>query len=102
MEHRIFHGQFSSMNWWNACRIHFNRGNLIVQKVDYDDGVGIQIKTRDHPHRVGIPHWVSILNRWKMVYTVQVGQQTWMGIAASLGIPRWQRSQPGQYFEPIG
>ncbi|NMB63019.1 MAG: zinc ribbon domain-containing protein [Chloroflexi bacterium] len=85
MEHRIFHGQFSSTELVECLQIHFNRGNLLVQKVDYDDGVGIQIKTRDHPTSGGDTALGIYLKQVEDGVSVQVGQQTWLGIAASLG-----------------
>jgi hypothetical protein len=85
MEHKIFHGQFSPEELVECLQIHFNRGNLIVQKVAYEDGVGIQIKTRDHPSSGGDTALGIYLRNVEDGVSVQVGQQTWMGIAASLG-----------------
>ena len=85
MEHKLFHGQFTPEDLAEYLQIHFNRGNLMVQKIQYEDGLGIQIKTRDF-HTSGGDTALGVL--FKQVedgVSVQVGQQNWAGIAASIG-----------------
>ncbi|MGV8024950.1 MAG: zinc ribbon domain-containing protein [Anaerolineaceae bacterium] len=85
MEQKIFHGQFSPEELAECIQIHFNRGNLVVQKIEYEDGLGIQIKTRDFHTSGGDTALGISLKKVEDGVSVQVGQQTWVGIAASLG-----------------
>ncbi|HAF61595.1 MAG TPA: hypothetical protein DCK95_04645 [Anaerolineaceae bacterium] len=85
MEQKIFHGQFSSEDLAECLQIHFNRGNLLVQRVEYEDGIGIQIKTRTQPSSGGDTALGIHFRKVEDGISVQVGQQTWLGIAASLG-----------------
>ena len=85
MEHKIFHGQFTPDELAECLLIHFNRGNLNVQKIAYDDGIGIQIKTRVNPSSGGDTALGIYFREVEDGISVQVGQQAWLGIAASLG-----------------
>ncbi len=85
MEHKIFHGQFKPEDLAESLQLHFNRGNLEVQKIDYEDGVGIQIKTRDFRTSGGETALGVVFRQVEDGISVQVGQQAWGGIAASLG-----------------
>ncbi len=85
MEQKIFHGQFTPEDLAECLQIHFNRGNLEVQKIEYEDGLGIQIKTSDFHTSGGKTALGVILRRVEDGVSVQVGQQDWAGIAASLG-----------------
>ena len=85
MEQRIFHGNFSCSELSECLQIHFNRGNLLVQQNVYDDGIGIQIKTSNQPSSGGNTALGIYFKEVEDGISVQVGQQTWLGIAASLG-----------------
>ncbi len=86
MEQRIFHGQFKPEDLAQTLLVHFNRGNLEVQKIGSGDNLAVQIKTRDYRTSGGeTALGVSLLSVEDGVM-VQVGQQTWFGIAASLGL----------------
>ena len=85
MEQRIFHGNFTSDELAECLQIHFNRGNLLVQRIEYEDGIGIQIKTRTQPSSGGNTALGIHFREVEDGISVQVGQQTWLGIAASLG-----------------
>lgn len=85
MEHKIFHGQFSPEELAECLQIHFNRGNLVVQRIEYEDGLGVQIKTREFRTSGGDTALGIFLKKVEDGVSVQVGQQNWVGIAASIG-----------------
>jgi hypothetical protein len=85
MEQRIFHGQFSPDEFADCLLVQFNRGNLIVQKIANGDNVSVQIKTRDGRTSGGETALGILFQPVEDGILVQAGQQTWAGIAASLG-----------------
>ena len=86
MEQRIYHGQFTPDELADCLLVHFNRGNLIVQKLENNGNVSIQIKTRDGRTSGGTTALGIIFQPVEDGILVQVGQQAWAGIAASLGV----------------
>ena len=85
MEQRIFHGQFSPVEFADCLLANFNRGNLIVQKFEKKGNLSVQIKTRDGRTSGGTTALGIIFQSVADGILVQVGQQAWAGIAASLG-----------------
>lgn len=85
MDQRIFHGQFTPDEFANSLLANFNRGNLIVQKFENNGNISVQIKTRDGRTSGGTTALGIILQSVEDGILVQVGQQAWAGIAASLG-----------------
>jgi hypothetical protein len=86
MEQRIFHGQFTPNEFADCLLVNFNQGNLIVQKFENNGIISVQIKTRDGRTSGGSTALGIILQPVEDGILVQVGQQTWAGIAASLGV----------------
>ena len=85
MEQRIFHGQFTPDEFADCLMVQFNRGNLVVQKLETNENVFVQIKTRDGRTSGGDTALGIIFQPVEDGVLVQVGQQAWAGIAASLG-----------------
>ena len=85
MEQRLFHGQFTPDEFADCLLANFNRGNLIVQKFENNGNVSVQIKTRDGRTSGGTTALGIIFQPVADGILVQVGQQAWAGIAASLG-----------------
>jgi hypothetical protein len=86
MEHRIFHGSLSPEELVQTLLVHFNRGNLTVQQIGSGDQLAVQIKTRDNKTSGGDTALGIIFKDVEDGVSVRVGQQTWFGIAASLGL----------------
>lgn len=85
MIQRFFHGNFSADDLAECLIIHFNRGNLKVQKIGRDPKVAVQIATSQW-HTSGGETALSVLfQKVEDGISVQLGQQSWLGIAASLG-----------------
>ena len=85
MDRRIFHGNISDRDLGQALVAHFNRGNLRAQQFSRKGKVIVQIATRVRPLSGGTTALTIYLERIKDGVAVQVGEQAWLGIAASIG-----------------
>lgn len=85
MEPRIFHGNMRPDDLAQALMGEFNRGNLRAQKLGGGNQVIVQIATRERPQSGGQTALSVTLQQVEDGVSVQIGQQTWLGVAASLG-----------------
>ncbi len=85
MKTRTFHGNLKPSDIANALIGHFDRGNLRAQKIGQGDQIVVQVATRQHPDSGGQTALSATLQAVEDGVSVQVGNQAWMGIAASLG-----------------
>jgi hypothetical protein len=85
MEQRIYHGTLTPDQLGRALMTHFNRGNLRVQQLGSGDEVAVQIGTRPGASSGGQTAVTVTLQKVADGVSVQLGQQTWLGVAASLG-----------------
>lgn len=85
MNQRIYHGNINPVDMANALVGYFNRGNWRVQRIGDSNKLVVQIATRDMPNSGGQTAMSVIMQRMEDGVTVQVGQQAWLGVAASLG-----------------
>jgi hypothetical protein len=85
MEQRIYHGNLSPTDFSETLIAHFNRGNLRAQQLGDADRLIVQIGTRPGAMAGGDTTVSVILQKVEDGVAVQIGQQAWMGIAASLG-----------------
>lgn len=85
METRYYHGNLNPDELANALVAHFDHGNLRAQKLGSDDQIIVQIASRyDRPS--GGQTALSVhLRKIEDGVAVQLGQQEWLGVAASLG-----------------
>lgn len=86
MNQRIYHGKIAPYDLANAVLAHFNRGNWRVQQVGDRDKLVVQIATQSHPMSGGQTAISVILQRVADGVSVQIGEQAWLGVAASLGV----------------
>ncbi len=86
MEPRIYHGDFEPSALAQALIAHFNRGNLRVQQLGDDQRTIVQIATRERPNSGGSTALTVHLHAVADGVMVQVSQQAWLGVAASLGM----------------
>jgi hypothetical protein len=90
MELRIFHGNITPTDVALSLTAHFNRGNLRVQQVGMGSNVMVQIASSVNATSGGqTALTISVLEIEDGV-SIQVGQQTWLGVAASLGMTAFQ------------
>lgn len=85
MEQRIFHGELTPNDVANALLAQFNRGNLHAQAFGDDRSMKVQIATRQGAASGGQTAITVQIQRTADGVLVTVGQQAWMGVAASMG-----------------
>lgn len=85
MNQRIYHGKLEPVDLANALVGHFHRGNWRVQQAGDNQKRVVQIATRDRPMSGGQTALSVILQQVEDGVSVQIGQQAWLGVAASLG-----------------
>jgi len=85
MERKIYHGNFTPNDLASILLIHFNRGNLEVHKIGSEDRVAVQIQSKSHVQSGGQTAIGVTLQQFDDGVIVSVGEQQWLGIAASLG-----------------
>jgi DNA-directed RNA polymerase subunit RPC12/RpoP len=81
---RTFHGMVTPDGMAETLIAEFNRGNLRAQQIGMGDHVEVQIATRPG-HGSGGPTALTVqLQAVEDGVLVQIGQQAWFGVAASL------------------
>jgi len=85
MERRIFHGNIKPNDIAHALMAEFNRGNLLTQVVGSKDKLAVQIATRMGRNSGGNTALTINLQTVEDGVLVELGQQAWLGVAASLG-----------------
>jgi hypothetical protein len=85
MQPRIYHGKLTAQDLARALIAQFNRGNLQAQQIGQEPQIVVQIATRNRPMAGGQTALSVILRKIEDGVTVQMGQQQWLGTAASLG-----------------
>ena len=85
MERRIFHGNIKPNDIAHALMAEFNRGNLHAQTVGQANKLAIQIATRMGAQSGGNTALTITLQSIEDGVMVEIGEQAWMGVAASLG-----------------
>jgi hypothetical protein len=86
MDQRIYHGKVTPSDLAQSLIAHFNRGNLRVQQFGDAQKTGVQIATAQNTSAGGRTALTITINKVEDGVIVQVGQQAWMGVAASLGL----------------
>ncbi len=85
MDRRIFHGEITTQEIGQALVAHFYRGNLHAQQFSKNDKVIVQIATLSRPVSGGSTALTIYLEPVEDGVAVQIGEQAWLGIAASIG-----------------
>lgn len=85
MERRILHGNVKPTDIAQALMAEFNRGNLHAQTVGQADKLAVQIVTRWGSQSGGQTALTVSINRSEDGVMIDIGQQAWLGVAASLG-----------------
>jgi hypothetical protein len=89
MDRRIFHGNIKPNDLAHALMAEFNRGNLHAQVVGSKERVAVQIATRMGSQSGGQTAMTVNIQTVEDGIMVEVGQQAWLGVAASLGHTAW-------------
>ncbi|OGO37809.1 MAG: hypothetical protein A2W35_04650 [Chloroflexi bacterium RBG_16_57_11] len=85
MEQRIFHGEIGPSDLAEALIAEFNRGELRAQQFGDRELTAVQVSTRDRPSAGGKTALTITLRSVEDGVAVEIGQQAWYGVAASLG-----------------
>jgi len=85
MERRVFHGLINPPDVAQALLAEFNRGNLRAQALGEDDKVIVQIGTPQGVQSGGATTLTVTIQSFEDGVLVEIGQQAWLGVAASLG-----------------
>lgn len=85
MNQRIFHGNISPGDIARALLAEFNQGNLQAQQLGRGKEIIVQIATRQHRRAGGTTALSVTLKQHRDGVVVMVGEQSWLGVAASLG-----------------
>jgi hypothetical protein len=85
MDRRIFHGNIKPNDIAHALMAEFNRGNLQAQVLGNKEKLAVQIVTRAGAMSGGQTALTVTLQTVEDGIMVEVGQQAWLGVAASLG-----------------
>jgi hypothetical protein len=86
MDIKVYHGQILPGDIANELISHFHRGNYQVQKFGDEDNVAIQIATTPFSASGGQTALGISIQKFVDGIQVSIGQQAWMGIAASIGL----------------
>jgi len=85
MDRRIFHGNIKPNDIAHALMAEFNRGNMHAQVLGTKDRMAVQIATRMGARSGGQTAMTVNVQAVEDGVMVEVGQQAWLGVAASLG-----------------
>ncbi len=85
MEQRILHGEVTPQRLAEALIGEFDRGSLIAQVIGESDHLAVQIATRRGANSGGNTALTVSIEKVADGVMVGLGQQEWLGTAASLG-----------------
>jgi hypothetical protein len=85
MEHKTFHGNITPKDISKALFGYFNRGNYRVQQIGEGENIIVQIASIFNATSGGQTSIGVSVQKFEDGVIVQIGKQSWMGIAASLG-----------------
>lgn len=86
MERRIYHGNISPVDIAQALLGEFNQGNLRAQTLGQSDKLVVQIGSRPDAVSGGQTAMTITIQKIEDGIMVELGQQAWLGVAASLGM----------------
>jgi len=85
MEQHIFHGNITPIDIANQLVSEFNQGNLRTQILGENENLTVQISTNQLSRSGGQTALSINIQKITDGVMIQVGQQQWLGVAASLG-----------------
>ncbi len=85
MDKRIFYGEITPNDFSEAITAHFNHGNLRTQVVGEPHNLKVQVASMHNASSGGQTAVTIHLQTVEDGVMVSVGQQAWLGVAASLG-----------------
>ncbi len=86
MERKIYHGKIKPVDIAQALLGEFNQGNMRAQTLGQSDKMIVQVGTRPDAASGGRTAMTVTIQRLEDGIMVEIGQQAWLGVAASLGM----------------
>jgi hypothetical protein len=86
MERQIFHGNIKPVDIAQALLGEFNQGNLHAQTLGQSEKMVVQIGTQPGAMSGGQTAITVTIQKLDDGIMVELGQQAWLGVAASLGM----------------
>ncbi len=86
MDQRTFHGPITTTGLAEALIAEFHQGNMRARKVGRGKNVVVQIASPPRPASGGRTAITVQLSQVEDGVLVRVGEQQWLGVAASLGV----------------
>ena len=86
MERQIYHGKIKPVDIAQALLGEFNQGNLRAQTLGQSDKMVVQIGTQPGATSGGQTAITVTIQKLEDGIMVELGQQAWLGVAASLGM----------------
>ncbi len=86
MEQQFLHGELLPADLAQALLAEFNRGNLRAQILGESDNLAVQIGSRPGSPSGGRTALTVSIQKASDGVMVKIGQQEWLGVAASLGM----------------
>ncbi|MBI2331698.1 MAG: zinc ribbon domain-containing protein [Chloroflexi bacterium] len=86
MERKIFHGNIKPVDIAQALLAEFNQGNMRAQILGQSDKMVVQVGTRLDAMSGGQTAMTVTVQTLDDGIMVELGQQAWLGVAASLGV----------------
>jgi len=86
MERKFFHGSIKPVDIAQALLAEFNQGNLRAQTLGTSDKMIVQVNSHPGASSGGQTALTITIQTHKDGIMVEMGQQTWLGVAASLGV----------------
>ncbi len=86
MERKIYHGTIKPVDITQALLGEFNQGNTRAQTIGQSDKMILQIGTRPGASSGGQTAMTVTIQKLEDGIMVELGQQAWLGVAASLGM----------------
>jgi DNA-directed RNA polymerase subunit RPC12/RpoP len=85
MDRRILHGNINPTDIAQALLAEFNRGTMHAQAMGQSNKMAVQIATRLGSQSGGHTALTITIQKVEDGIMIEVGQQAWLGVAASLG-----------------
>ena len=85
MDKRIFHGNITPSDVARALEAEFNQGNTQTHLLGESNNLTVQIASSQRSHSGGKTALTVNLQKVEDGLMVELGQQQWLGVAASLG-----------------
>jgi RNA polymerase subunit RPABC4/transcription elongation factor Spt4 len=86
MDRKFFHGNIKPVDIAQALLAEFNQGNLRAQILGQSDKMAVQVNTTPGASSGGQTALTITIQSHQDGVMVEIGQQAWLGVAASLGV----------------